>query len=240
MAPTPEFLRMPFKEALIFLKNKVVLPTESTKAMTEEHQRWAFMISGITRGEILEDTKFLLAEAIEKGNDFSIFRQQFRKLIERKGWKPSEKRIENIFSTNIKRAYGEGRYQQMSDPNIMKSRPYRQFVHGNSPDPRPAHIAIDGKVYDATENFCDVVKGGYCDWNCKCKMLSLSERDLKRLGLTVSKPPDPNTIAGPGFRGKKGSGSEQERKEVLADALTRLSPELRAKVKADLKSKKII
>ena len=198
-----EFLSMPFEKAVKFLSAKTSLPTETTKRMTEEHHRFAFMISGITRGEILDDTKFLLIEALEKGDDFEVFKEKFRQNIEKKGWRPTDSRLAQMFSTNIRRAYGEGRHQQMIDPALIQKRKFRLWRHGNSPEPRPNHLAIDDKAFPSDSSFFDVVKDGACAFGCRCRTFLLNDRDMKRMGLTVSIPPDPNTIAEPGFRGKK-------------------------------------
>lgn len=239
MAPTPEYLRMPFKQALEYFKSKAVFPTENSKQFMAEHHDMAFTVAGLTRADLLEDTRWLIEQAIEQGNDLEVFKKQFKKLVARKGWEPGGHRQRILFETSVRRAHSAGRYQQMNDPELMKRRPHRMWRHGSSPEPRPNHLALDGKVFKADEPFWETAYP-MCAYGCKCSALSLSERDLKRMGKKVETPPDPKTIAEPGFQRAAGSAPKTERKQILRDGLSRLSPELQAKVRADLEAKKLI
>lgn len=240
MSPPPEYLRLPFEEAIAYMALKLALPTESIKKLTAEYHNFTFVVSGLTRAELVEDVKFLVDEAIAKGTDLETFKKQFNRLIGRKGWNPGESRQKLIMETNVRRAYSAGRHQQMSNPGLIKRRPYRQWRHGDSVVPRPNHLALHNKVFDATDPFWDVVGAGCVGFGCKCKVFSLSGRDLKRMGLTVSKPPDPYTIAEQGFQRAPGTVPQRDRADILKDGLARLSPELQNKVKADLQNRGIL
>lgn len=75
----------------------------------------------------------------------------------------------------------------MADPALMKRRPYGQYRHGGSKEPRPLHLEKDNWVVrldDPWRNVWTPQNG----WNCTCKKFALSERDVQRLKLKVRTP----------------------------------------------------
>lgn len=94
----------------------------------------------------------------------------------------SPHRLENIFRTNIQSAYQVGRYNQMMQ--AVKSRPYWQYVAVLDGRTRPAHKAMNGKVYPADDPVWDFAypPNGY---RCRCTVRSLSKSEVDRDGLTV-------------------------------------------------------
>ena len=72
-----------------------------------------------------------------------------------------------------------------------------------------------------------------CGFGCRCAVFALNERDLAREGLTVSEPPDPKTIADPGFKSFPPS-LDQQRTQLLEDAKKRLPSNLRRLLEQDI------
>ncbi len=242
----PEYLDLPFDEAIKYFRNKIPIPTENWRQFEAEQHDFAFTIAGLTKASLLDDARYLVDRGIAEGASFDEFKKDFRKLIERRGWTPTplpagpkDYRLRIIYETNIRRAYSAGRYKQLNDPDILKSRPYRMWSHGDSRNPRETHIALDGKVFDATDKFWEVAHPS-CAYGCKCRAYSLSEKDLKRMGKKVEAPPDPYTVAEKGFQRAAGTTPVQERKEILKRGVQNLSPDLNKLIQKDLKSKGII
>jgi hypothetical protein len=77
-------------------------------------------------------------------------------------------------------AYMAGRWRQMS--RLADQRPYWQYNAVMDMRTRPAHAAQHGKVYRADHPY-------WCTWyhpnghRCRCVVLSLSEQEMRRLGL---------------------------------------------------------
>lgn len=102
-----------------------------------------------------------------------------------------------------------------------------------------------GNVYDLSiendETYCvrtSVVHN--CGYGCRCSFFALSDRDLKRMGKTVETPPDPKTIADPGFRRAPGTAPIEEREEILKKGLARQSDEVRQAAEEELKKNGIL
>lgn len=240
MPPKPEFLRLPPQEAIDYFRAKLAIPTETWDQFEAEHHDFAYTVAGLTRADLLEAMRFLMEQAIAEGTSFEDFNKQFDRLIARRGGElkalpagPDDWRKRVTFNTPITRAYAAGRLKQMRDPAVLKSRPLWQWRHGDSPDPRPNHIALHNKVFPADSKFWDVAYPP-CAFGCKCKAFSLKERQVKAMGLTVGTPPDPMTIAEKGFQRAPGTTPVAERRQVLEQGLERLSPRLREEVQADL------
>ena len=239
----PDFLKLPFKEQIEYFRSKVPVTTERWNELTDEEYEYAFTIAGLTKADLLVDAKLLVDRAIADGMSLEDFQKQFKRSIGRRGWmeeanKPARTRV--IYETNLARSYAAGRYQQQTDPEVLDERPYWMWRH-RTPDPamggqpRPEHKALDGKILPADDPFWKVAYPS-CAFGCRCGVFSVSEDYMKRKGLSVSRFPDPKTIADPGFRKAPGSGTDVERKQVLQQKMKTLPPELQAKVREQLRT----
>lgn len=77
-----------------------------------------------------------------------------------------------------------GRLKQMRDPDVVKLRPYWQYIHAESrvpQTPRPLHLGWDGLVLDWDDPWWDVYFPPN-DWRCSCGVRTLSRRQLEALG----------------------------------------------------------
>lgn len=230
----PEWFKQKFQEQIDYFRNKLVIPTKKWEKFTAEQHDIAFTISGLTRGDLLEDAKWLVDKAITNGDDIDTFKRQFKRLIGRKGWKADDHRIYTILDTNSRRSYAAGRWQQAMTPEIQKTRPYLVWVHRDSVVPRPNHLALHNKAIRSDHPFWKVAFPA-CAFGCRCSAFTANERMLNRLGAEIlTNPPDPKTIAEVGFQRAAGSMPNEERKEIIENTLSRLSPEIRKKVEENL------
>ncbi|MEM9118498.1 MAG: phage minor head protein [Cyanobacteria bacterium P01_F01_bin.56] len=247
--PTVEATKLPFAEAVTFLRGKVNVPTERWDDLRRSEHDWAFVTAGATSAELLQEIRNQVDRSLQEGIAFGEFKKQFDRIVERHGWDHAggrEWRADLIYRQNFYQAYAAGRYQQQRDPDVVSRRPYLQYRHGGSRDPRPTHLALDGQVFPINDPFWDTwtPPNGF---GCRCFTLSLSDRDLNRLGLEVSEPPrgDTMTVRDPdtgqtrelrnepdrGFDYAPGASVVQERRqEIVGNILERLEPQLRDQV----------
>lgn len=81
--------------------------------------------------------------------------------------------------------YATHRWQQMTDPDVARSRPYLRYVCACLPDSRPGHLEKHGLVFPMDHHFWDI-------WyplnglGCMCTVTSVSEDLLARRGWTIS------------------------------------------------------
>lgn len=240
---TSNWLRSPFTQAVDYLQEKVPVPTEGWEQFEAEQHDHAFTVAGLTKVNLLEDLQKLVTKAIADGTDIEDFKKQFKSQIEDRGWSPkplpagpSDYRVRIIFETNVRRANAKGRREQMMR---VTGRPYWMWVWRDSPNPRLHHQALDGKVFRSTDPFWRIAYPP-CGFGCKCGVVTLSESDMKRRGLTVSTPPDPQAIAEKGFRSAAGSSPKSERSRILQEGLKNHSPVLKTQVMNDLRKRGVI
>ena len=105
--------------------------------------------------------------------------------LERQGYEGlTPFQADNIFRTNIQTAYQAGHYEQMTDPDVMRLRPYWQYDAVNDSHTRPSHLAMDGRVFPADSPVWDTwyPPNGF---RCRCTVTTLSARQVKERGLKV-------------------------------------------------------
>jgi SPP1 gp7 family putative phage head morphogenesis protein len=212
-----EWTQLPFEEAIAYLAGKTNLDTDGYADAQGIAQDVAFTVAK-AKGDLLNDLRLAVEKAIVSGQSIDAFRKAFDQIADRyspdwmgngdRAW-----RAQLIYETNLRSAYAAGRYSQMTQPEILKQRPYWQWRHGGSKDPRPEHIALDGKVFDADQLFFQV--GGYppCGYNCRCRVFSMSDRDVKTRNLSISKAPSVEAVVDKGWGFVPG---QSDRSAILA------------------------
>lgn len=183
------------QEALDILRQKIDMPTRRWSDLLREEHDHAFVVAGATQTALLEDIHTAVEKAIEDGESLEDFRERFDGTVARNGWDfrgGRDWRTRVIYETNMRSAHSSGRYKQMTDPAVLEDRPWWQYKHGGSREPRPQHLAWDGMVIDARAAWwrTHYPPGG---WGCSCYVLSWSDDDLERFGLEPQDPPPVET-----------------------------------------------
>lgn len=180
------FTRQEFADQIEFLRQKRGKPTRAwTDAMQGDHDR-AFVVAGVTDMAMLEEFHEAMIEGA-RTYDIKGFAAEFDRLVEKYGWEYNggrNWRIRTIFETNIRTSYMAGRLRQMRDPDVVRIRPYWQYIHADTRvplNPRPQHVGFDGLVLMWDDAWWDVYFPPN-DWLCSCGVRSLSRGDLRRLG----------------------------------------------------------
>lgn len=179
--------QQPFIEAVAFFRDKLNIPTEKWDDLWQDQHAKGFMIAGAQKAELLADFREAVDKAIDQGVTLGAFRKDFDNIVARHGWnyKGSRNwRSEVIYRTNIRTAYAAGRWQQLTDPEVLAQQPYLEYRHGDSLHPRPQHLAWDGLILPADDPWWQshYPPNG---WGCKCKVLSAGLRNLERAGKSV-------------------------------------------------------
>jgi uncharacterized protein with gpF-like domain len=220
---------MQFKEAIAALAAKANLDTDSWRD-TLDIDTDAFFTVAKAKGDLLQEIRQAVDQSIVRGETIDQFRGRFVRIMAR--WSPKWAegsghlawRSRLIIQQNMRRAYTVGRYQQMTDPVVLKNRPYWQFRHGGANEPRPHHIALDRKVYRAE----DVKIWPPFGFGCSCQFYSLSQADVDRLGLKVE--PYFALEADAGFGAMPGADRSHE--------ILNLSPDLQLWIRSDVERRK--
>jgi len=171
---------LPFDEAIRYWRGKVPLTADKFYALAMDQRAKAFTVSGVTRMDMIEEVKAAVDAALKSGITLADFKKAIADIIEAQGWK--DRRVDTIFRSNMQSAYNAGRYKQQTDPDVLKQRPYWQYVAVMDERTRPEHAALDGKVFPADDPFWGTwyPPNGF---NCRCTVRTLSESEMDELGL---------------------------------------------------------
>lgn len=179
---------LPFQEQIRFFGAKSDKLTRAwTDVYAAEHDT-AFMVAGAAKHDLLADFRTAIDKAIGQGTTPEEFRKDFDRIVATHGWSYKGSRgwrTRVIYDTNLRQAYNAGREAQMADPELRRRRPYGLYRLGPSEVHRPEHAAHDGRVVPLDDPWWDTwtPQNG---WGCKCRKFMVSDRDVERMGLTVS------------------------------------------------------
>lgn len=193
---------MTFQEAVDYFKGRVPVTAEVFYQIAEEYRSLAFTVSGYTKAQILKRFYDELLAALEEGRTLQEFRSGINDFLEAKGYEGlSPLQTDLIFRTNIQTAYNAGHYQRMTDPAVLKLRPFWQYDAVNDTRTRPSHLEMDGRVFPADSPVWDIwfPPNGF---KCRCTVKTLSRRQVEQRGLTVETTfpavaPDPHFGSNP-------------------------------------------
>ena len=150
---TVEVMTLPMREALEYWASKIPLRAGDFYDLAEAARANAFTVSGVGSMDLIAELHESLGKALEEGLSFGSWKKGIRDVLEKLGWMKQNRRLDNIFRTNIQTAYSVGRWKQMQ--RVKAVRPYWQYDSMNDSKTRPTHRALDEKVFPADHPFWD-------------------------------------------------------------------------------------
>lgn len=189
------------KKAIEFLRDKkAILGHFDEDASMDSARAKATRIANLSSLEMSKDIYQSLVDAQAQGLPFSEWKKGIFEHFKKKGWIAgydkeylladpktgeyfgSPRRLETIYRTNMQSAYSSQRYAEMRDN--ADNRPYWQYSAVNDDRTRPSHSAMHGLVYRYDDPFWATFypPNGF---NCRCSVIALAERDIKRRNLVV-------------------------------------------------------
>jgi len=195
-----DFVKRPFDEAVKFFKGQEVLHKDLFEQLSAAAKRRAFTVARLARQELLSAAHAELSRQIETSGVDSLgpslpdFKRFIKERVESAGWTPANaSHVETIFRTNVMSAHGGGRATEMTQPEVLRLRPYWQWQAVRDDRSRPSHKAAHGMVLSAESPVWRNVwtPAGY---NCRCRVISRSAAWVKansvRIATTLPGLPD--------------------------------------------------
>jgi uncharacterized protein with gpF-like domain len=172
---------LPFEEQIAFFRQKLNLPTEHyDDILAAAHDR-AFMVAGAAKADLLTDLRGAVDKAIADGKSIQWFRKQFDSIVQTQGWDyrgGRDWRTRIIYTTNLSASYAAGRYRQLTDSDLLQTRPYWKYLHNDSVmHPRPLHVAWSGTVLRYNDPWWQThfPPNG---WGCRCRVVPVRENEF--------------------------------------------------------------
>lgn len=187
--PKANYGSLPFKEAIDFFKQKLNLPTETWQDIWQGSHSKAFVVAGAMKHDLLVDLRAAVNGAISDGKSLTWFKKEFNNIAAKHGWKYNGEagwRAKVIYQTNMRQAHNAGRYQQ------LQSFEFWQYKHGDSVNPREHHLRWHDTILPKDDPWWSIhfPQNG---WGCRCRVIGLREKTMKRRGLNTSQRPSDGT-----------------------------------------------
>jgi hypothetical protein len=172
----------PYREQVDFFKQKLNLPTERFDDILKEAHDRAFVVAGAMKADLLNDLRQAVDRSIAEGKSIQWFRKEFDNIVAKHGWTGwtgegtnagRDWRTRVIYRTNLSASYAAGRWQQLNDPDLLKSRPYWKYIHNDTVQhPRPLHQSWSGMVLRHDDPFWQThfPPNG---WGCRCRVTAV-------------------------------------------------------------------
>lgn len=214
-----------FLEALRYAESRGVrLPDEYYGKLVGIQRSQTVSIAGLAA---LDQIKFVIDQVSKTIRDGGTF-ESFKKAVESGDMAVDlpKHRLDNIFRTNMQAAYSRGRHEQQT--RVRAARPYLMYDAINDSRTRPSHLAMDNVVLRWDDPWWQThyPPNGY---RCRCTVISLTEAQAKRRGITESPPEeDPDggwdyhpgaDYSGPVTRKAEATGRLNPRREDAKQAL---------------------
>ncbi len=196
---------LPPAEAIRFFESKGYQVSFDWRDLWQQEHAHAFTAAKSAGFDILSDLYAAADAALKDGTTLHEFQRRLTPILQHKGWwgrkqvtdpltgetveaqLGSPHRLRIIFDTNLRMAYATGRWQRIQ--RAKQRLPFLRYSAVQDNRTRPHHAAWHGLILPVDHPFWNThfPPNG---WNCRCRVVSLSERQLKRRGWQVS--PDPN------------------------------------------------
>ncbi|WP_353627605.1 phage minor head protein [Ralstonia pseudosolanacearum] len=192
--------RMKPEDAVAYVQQKGFQISWNWYEVRDAAHAQAFTVAKVARMDVLQDIRDAVEASLEKGWSLGQFKKNLTPVLQARGWwgkqvivdsqggaemaqLGSPRRLETIYRTNIQSAMMAARYKQML-ANV-RFRPYWQYIAVMDGRTRPSHAALHGRVYRYDDPIWQYLfpPNGY---NCRCRVVALSERDMRAKGLVLS------------------------------------------------------
>ncbi len=172
------FESVPFTQAIERVLKLIGMSRNGFDGLTTRYKKQAFTIAGISDVKLIDQIKQALADTLESGGTESDFRKAVNDLTDEAGIERLAKtQVDTVFQTAVQTAYQNGRFEQMSSPEVTAALPYWVYRTAGDDRVRPSHAALDGF---AARNDDGVWMRIYppCGFNCRCTVTAEGPDDV--------------------------------------------------------------
>lgn len=222
-----EFIRLPPREAIRWMRERGIVPPEIYGALPGEYRQLSFSVTGVAALDQLQAVLDSLTEAAASGETFSTWRRRVE--ANEIALTLPRHRLDNIFRTNMQGAYMRGVYERQHE--VQAQRPYLMYDAINDSRTRPTHRAMDNHIAPADDAIWATHRPplGY---RCRCTLTSLTEQQARDRGYQGL--PAPNVQPDDGWAYDKAAGIGEGVRQSVQRALQKSHPRLAAAVPADI------
>lgn len=190
---------LPPEKAVKYFESKGYTFTWDWHDIWQEAHSKAFTVAKAVRMDILQDIRDSVQTALKEGTTLQQFKKDLTPKLIEKGWwgkkligdgaggakevqLGSPYRLKTIYQANLQTAYSADRWKAFGENSA--NRPYLMYVAVMDDRTRPAHAALNGKVFRIDDPFWNSF-GPPNGFRCRCRVRALDESDIKSRGLGI-------------------------------------------------------
>jgi SPP1 gp7 family putative phage head morphogenesis protein len=166
-------LNLPATDAADYLRNLTPVTKATYDGLSAQYKRDAFTVAGVSDQRLIAKIRDELADVLQKGGSRQDFDAAVARLTSDAGVQEINAfLLDTVFSTNMQKAYSLGRYEQMTDPDVVDALPFWQYMTVGDDRVRPEHAVLDyfaARAQDPVWNKIYPPNG----FNCRCIVVAL-------------------------------------------------------------------
>ena len=116
-----------FDEAVEWFRTRFPVTDEILEALGKYAGTRAWGVAGVAQLDVVLDVFKELETSIAEGKTLAEFKKAMGPKLKKAWGKDRPHRVETIFRTNMQKAYNAGRWKQIRDPDVIRTRPYLMF-----------------------------------------------------------------------------------------------------------------
>lgn len=154
----PDAIRfnLPFQAAIDYFRDKLNVPTEAWDTLWKQQHQKSFSVAGAVQQDLIQDLRESIDQVLAEGGTIRDFQDNFDQIVQDHGWRYKGERgwrTNIMLYTNLATAYHAGHWQRMTDPDVVRHRPYLRYVPSSSRNPRKEHAAWYNVVLPADDEW---------------------------------------------------------------------------------------
>lgn len=186
----PEWLDMQMQEAVDFWEARGGDP-DFVRSVLQAYRRRAANATDEMLDVISQRAVDALQKILDDGGSASDFVDAVRSddadLVNLGVTPASDSYLDLVFQTQVMQAYGAGRWAQMTAPDVIAARPYRQALTAEDERVRPEHRPIDRVVWRADDPTFAEIASPFA-WRCRCLVRSQGASDVEGIPIATEWP----------------------------------------------------
>lgn len=176
-----------FEEAIRAFRRRVPMPDHVWDALSDNEKAFGFKVAGAAQADLATQAWEAMDKAISQGTTLDEFKRDVGAQLEAAWGKQDPWRLETIFRTQAMAAYGAGRHEILSHPEVRKARPYLRFDAVNDSRTSDVCEALDGVIRPADDPFW-LTRTPPLHFCCRSVLVPLSEEEAADEGVTGNAP----------------------------------------------------
>lgn len=198
--PAPTSIGVKFSEAIEFLRRVLAIGSDEWLQILAQEGEVSSAIADDTVRSVVESLAQAVLEAIENGGSLESFREDYARIVAENGWAYHGNEAwhsQLIWRLHTGTAFSAGYWEQAQ--RLEAARPgtvYGRLVTAGDNRVRHTHAEMHGIIRPIGDAYWKThwPPNGF---NCRCSVMVITERDMRRYGWSVTPDNDPRLLVPP-------------------------------------------